>query len=65
MPTKGRQEQIGALRQEVDSIHHANSLYRTQTLNCDSRESKAEFFRRKSRLEEIMSELSRLSKSSY
>ena len=40
MPTKGRQEQIGALRQEVDSIHHANNLYWTQTLNCASRESK-------------------------
>jgi hypothetical protein len=65
MSTKGRQEQIGGLRQEVDSIHHANNLYWTQTLNCNSRESKAEFFRRKGRLEEIMSELSRLRKSSY
>jgi hypothetical protein len=65
MPTKVRQEQIGALRQEVDSIHHANNLYWTQTLNCASRESKAKFFLRKDRLEEIMSELSRLKKSSY
>jgi hypothetical protein len=65
MQTKGRQEQIGALQQEVDSIHHANSLYWQQTLYCDSGESKAEFYQRKGRLVEIMSELSRLRKSSY
>lgn len=65
MQTKGRQEQIGALRQEVDSIHQANSLYWQQTLYCDSRESKAEFYRRQGRLEDILSELSKLRKNSY
>jgi hypothetical protein len=65
MQTKGRREQIGELRQEVDSIHHANSLYWEQTLYCDSGESKADFYRRQGRLEEILSELSRLRKSTY
>jgi hypothetical protein len=65
MQTNGKREQIGALRQEVDSIHQANSLYWQQTLYCDSRESKAELYRRQGRLEDILSEISRLRKSSY
>lgn len=50
-----RKERIAVLHEEIDCLHHANSLYWQQTLRSDA--AKAEFYRRQERLEEVRSEL--------
>jgi hypothetical protein len=63
MPTEAkRKERIAVLHQEMDSLHRANNLYWQQTLRSDSDETKAGFYQRQDRLEELRSELDALRK---
>jgi hypothetical protein len=52
-----KQARIAHLRSEIDSIHVANYQYWTQEEGQQSREARAEYQRRRERLEEIRREL--------
>ncbi|MFZ0284993.1 MAG: hypothetical protein WAL32_07160 [Terriglobales bacterium] len=53
------EDKVAALREEMDSIHYANTLYWSQG-TAHSREERAEYQRRLDRLDEIRKELARL-----
>jgi hypothetical protein len=58
-PAKKR-AQIELLREEIDAIHFANSLYWKRADGPPTRDARAEYQRRLDRLEEIRKELSKL-----
>jgi len=60
MSQQDAQERKAALIQEMEAIHHANSLYWKQPEQERTTAAKAEYQRRLVRLAEIREELSRL-----